>query len=138
MAASRTALATAERRDLADFLETLTPEQWDRPSLCRGWTVRDVVAHMLSYEEVGLREFAGSFLRAGFRFGELNARRLEQLGAQTSGDVVADVGWSHGNGAEVTGPGEALLMAISGRADALPELEGPGLVTLESRVRRTS
>lgn len=39
-------LAADERRDLADFLETLTPEQWQQPSLCAGWTVRDVVAHV--------------------------------------------------------------------------------------------
>ena len=34
------------RRDLADLLETLTPEQWESPSLCRGWRVRDVAAHV--------------------------------------------------------------------------------------------
>ncbi|MFE6645585.1 maleylpyruvate isomerase family mycothiol-dependent enzyme, partial [Nocardioides sp. NPDC057772] len=49
--------------------------------------------------------------------------------------VATDVDWSHGSGAEVTGPGEALLMAVCGRADALPELAGPGLATLESRVQ---
>ena len=35
-----------QRADLADFLDTLTPEQWETPSLCRGWTVRDVAAHV--------------------------------------------------------------------------------------------
>jgi uncharacterized protein (TIGR03083 family) len=34
------------RRDLADLLETLTREQWDSPSLCTGWRVRDVAAHV--------------------------------------------------------------------------------------------
>ena len=48
---------------------------------------------------------------------------------------ATDLDWSHGRGDEVTGPAEALLMAVSGRADALPELAGPGLATLESRVR---
>ncbi|WP_172383608.1 maleylpyruvate isomerase family mycothiol-dependent enzyme [Streptomyces sp. MNP-20] len=41
----RSAIA-AERRDLADLLESLTPEQWDAPSLCAGWRVREVAAHM--------------------------------------------------------------------------------------------
>ena len=35
-----------QRADLADFLDTLTPEQWETPSLCDGWTVRDVAAHV--------------------------------------------------------------------------------------------
>src|SRR5690349_9263553 len=34
------------RRDLADLLETLTPRQWETPSLCAGWRVRDVAAHV--------------------------------------------------------------------------------------------
>lgn len=36
-----------ERRDLAAFLRTLGPEDWERPSLCERWRVRDVVAHLL-------------------------------------------------------------------------------------------
>lgn len=36
MRMNRTALATAERRDLADFLETLTPEQWAGPRCAMG------------------------------------------------------------------------------------------------------
>jgi uncharacterized protein (TIGR03083 family) len=47
------ALARAEREDLLDLLGTLAPEQWRAPSLCAGWSVHDVVAHVLSYEELG-------------------------------------------------------------------------------------
>lgn len=36
----------AERRELADLLDELTPAQWDTPSLCAGWRVREVAAHM--------------------------------------------------------------------------------------------
>ncbi|KUF16967.1 maleylpyruvate isomerase family mycothiol-dependent enzyme [Streptomyces silvensis] len=36
----------AERRALADLLEHLAPEQWEAPSLCSGWRVREVAAHM--------------------------------------------------------------------------------------------
>ena len=45
-------LARDERIDFADFLATLTPEQWDSPTLCTRWRVRDVVAHVISYEEL--------------------------------------------------------------------------------------
>jgi uncharacterized protein (TIGR03083 family) len=40
-----TAIAT-ERRDLAGTLAGLAPAAWDTPSLCAGWRVREVVAHM--------------------------------------------------------------------------------------------
>ena len=39
-------LIAAERRALADLLDGLTPEQWEAPSLCAGWRVRDVAAHV--------------------------------------------------------------------------------------------
>ena len=40
------ALVEAERRSLADLLDTLTPEQWAATSLCSEWRVRDVAAHL--------------------------------------------------------------------------------------------
>jgi uncharacterized protein (TIGR03083 family) len=42
-------LATQERSELADMLSELTPPQWSVPSLCAGWTVRQVVAHTIAY-----------------------------------------------------------------------------------------
>src|SRR5690349_19112728 len=36
----------AQRRALADLLEKLTPAQWGAASLCAGWRVRDVAAHV--------------------------------------------------------------------------------------------
>ncbi len=48
---------------------------------------------------------------------------------------ATDVQWTHGVGEEVSGPGEALLMAVAGRPHSLDELSGPGLVTLRQRVR---
>ncbi|MFJ3170825.1 maleylpyruvate isomerase family mycothiol-dependent enzyme [Streptomyces roseus] len=41
----RTAIA-AERRELAAVFDDLPAEKWDEPSLCSGWRVREVVAHM--------------------------------------------------------------------------------------------
>ena len=40
------AAIVAERTDLAAMLAALRPEQWDAPTLCAGWRVREVVAHM--------------------------------------------------------------------------------------------
>lgn len=39
-------LITAERRRVADLLAGLDDEQWAAPSLCDGWTVREVGAHL--------------------------------------------------------------------------------------------
>ena len=65
-------LARDERADLADLLDTLTPEQWQAQSLCDRWRVRDVVSHLISYEEHDTREFLRRLRKAGFRFSELN------------------------------------------------------------------
>jgi uncharacterized protein (TIGR03083 family) len=207
MTATLMTMARAERADLADFLATLTPHDWEAPSLCTKWSVKDVVAHMISYEElgalgllkrfakgwimranqVGVDEFAAlspqqllEFLRnhleprgltAGFggmialidgtihhqdirrclgRPRSVPADRLERVlglvpgnprlgaGRRTRGLRLraTDIDWAHGGGPEVTGPGEALLMAMSGRPAALVDLSGPGLGTLAERLRR--
>ncbi|MBI5337581.1 MAG: maleylpyruvate isomerase family mycothiol-dependent enzyme [Mycolicibacterium rufum] len=44
-----TNLATDERRDFADLVAGLGREQWLAPSLCAGWRVRDVAAHVVAY-----------------------------------------------------------------------------------------
>jgi hypothetical protein len=48
--------------------------------------------------------------------------------------VATDVHWSHGEGPEVSGTGEAILLAATGRPAALGELRGAGLETLSARV----
>jgi uncharacterized protein (TIGR03083 family) len=35
-----------QRRQLVDLLEDLSDEEWDHPSLCERWTVRQVAAHV--------------------------------------------------------------------------------------------
>lgn len=39
------AAVAAERREQAALLGALRPQQWDAPTLCDGWRVREVVAH---------------------------------------------------------------------------------------------
>lgn len=72
----------AERRDLADLLAGLTAEQRSTPSLCAGWSVQDVAAHLVVPLEVGLPTFAlamlasrGDFHRANTRLTRDQARR---------------------------------------------------------------
>jgi hypothetical protein len=47
-----------------------------------------------------------------------------------------DLDWSHGSGPEITGPAEAVLMAVAGRRSAVGELAGPGQPILASRLAR--
>ena len=42
----------AQRAALCDLLADLTDDQWHQPSLCAGWTVRDVAAH-LTLQQLG-------------------------------------------------------------------------------------
>lgn len=200
-------LAAGERRDLADLLETLTAEQWQMPSLCTGWTVHDVAAHVVSYEELTLTALAGRFLKGRLRLGGSNALGVQEYGSCSNEELIAllrrhatprgitagfggaigltdttihhqdirrplglpreiprerllavleflpraralpaprnlrhlrvvatDLDWAHGQGPEVSGPAEALLMALAGRRDALSDLAGPGMDTLTARV----
>ncbi|WP_438485526.1 maleylpyruvate isomerase family mycothiol-dependent enzyme [Streptomyces sp. S186] len=59
----RAAIA-AERRELADMLDALTPEQWDAPSLCAGWRVREVAAHMSLGFRYSLPKVAAELIKA--------------------------------------------------------------------------
>ncbi len=200
-------MATAERTELADLLATLTLEQWEAPSLCERWRVRDVVAHVMSFDgvtllgmlhrairgrivhinQVGVDEPASlsteqllERLRAHLRpqglattFGgrlalldvtihhqdirrplgmprQIPAERLrcvlddslrspELPGWHLARGVrltPTDLDWNHGSGAEITGPAEAVLMAVAGRRSAVGELAGPGQPVLVSRLAR--
>ncbi|WP_248960025.1 maleylpyruvate isomerase family mycothiol-dependent enzyme [Sphaerisporangium perillae] len=48
----------AQRASLADLLEDLSDDKWRQPSLCAGWTVRDVAAH-LTLQQLGLADMIG-------------------------------------------------------------------------------
>ena len=205
MTTTMMSMARDERADLAAFLATLTTQEWNTASLCSGWTVKDVVAHVISYEELGamglvkrfakgrivranqvgvdefaaltpqqLLDFLGNHLTpqgltAGFggmialvdgtihhqdirrtlaKPRIIPADRLDRVLGLVPGNPrlgagrrirglglrATDIDWAHGHGPEVTGPGEALLMAMAGRPAALADLDGPGRATLAARL----
>jgi uncharacterized protein (TIGR03083 family) len=75
-------LAQDERTDLADFLAGLAAEQWDAPTLCTRWRVREVVAHVISYDDLGPLGLVGRFARGWFvpdRVSEVGVRRYAAL-----------------------------------------------------------
>lgn len=54
-----------ERRGIADLIDGLTPEQLATPSLCGGWDVKTVAAHLVSDFLDGFRGFLVSGIRHG-------------------------------------------------------------------------
>lgn len=53
------ALIHEERAAMAATLESLTPEEWEHPSLCAGWSVKDVAAHVISNPQIGWAQLLG-------------------------------------------------------------------------------
>jgi uncharacterized protein (TIGR03083 family) len=61
------------RRELADLLAGLHDEEWERPSLCAQWRVRDVAAHVaLIPQSPGMLRILAAGVRAGGDFQALN------------------------------------------------------------------
>lgn len=65
-------LVHAERAALIEDLAALSDEQWDVPSLCEGWTVHDVAAHLVDNATATRRGVALAMLRAGLDFDRQN------------------------------------------------------------------
>ncbi|MDX1873027.1 maleylpyruvate isomerase family mycothiol-dependent enzyme [Mycolicibacterium sp. 120266] len=55
-----------ERAALAHDLGALRREQWDADSLCAGWAVRDVVAHLAATAMLSKCRFVGEIVLGGF------------------------------------------------------------------------
>jgi uncharacterized protein (TIGR03083 family) len=200
-------MARAEREEFAALLEGLTPQQWDSPTLCEQWRVRDVVAHVIGYDPlsrtqlmrriakglvtrgganaVGVADYAvkspeeltalvrqyavphgltsgfggrialtdgmihqqdirrplgtprtipAESLRIALDFSTWAPRILGGLRVRGLRLVATDLDWTHSNGPEVRGSGEALLMAMAGRPAALRDLDGPGKTKLAQRL----
>ena len=65
---SAEALLDIERDRLVTVLEQLDDAQWDTPSLCAGWRVRDVAVHLLMPYEISVPRLALRIAAARFDF----------------------------------------------------------------------
>jgi uncharacterized protein (TIGR03083 family) len=89
MSEIRQAIA-AERGDLADVLDGLPAAQWDAPTLCAGWRVREVVAHMTMPFRYSTPRFAFELAKAGGNFNRMADRCARRDAALlSSGDLAA-------------------------------------------------
>ncbi|TPN08661.1 maleylpyruvate isomerase family mycothiol-dependent enzyme [Mesorhizobium sp. B2-3-3] len=71
-------LVHAERAALVGDLESLDDGQWEEPSLCSGWTVHDVVAHLVDTARTTRLGFLLGLAGARFDFDRQNARGVER------------------------------------------------------------
>jgi uncharacterized protein (TIGR03083 family) len=55
-----------ENADFSAYLHTLSEADWEQPSLCEGWRVRDVVGHILDGNELRLLTLPVRLARYGF------------------------------------------------------------------------
>lgn len=68
----------AERAALIADLEPLSDAQWDQQSLCEGWSVHDVVAHIIDTALTTRLGFVVGLARAGFDFDRQNAEGIRR------------------------------------------------------------
>ncbi len=195
-----------QRRVLADLLDTLDEVEWNQPSLCAEWRVRDVAAHIaLTPQSPGILRILGMGLRERGDFDAVNRDLAVGHAGRPSAELVSelrrlsdsrrkpaittldnllfdtlvhvqdvavpldrtvampleaahegaervwrmgwpfwarrrlrglrlsatDVEWTAGEGVDVRGPVQALLLLLTGRTGtALPQLTGPGVQRL--------
>jgi uncharacterized protein (TIGR03083 family) len=82
-------LAREERADFAAFLAMLSPQQWQAPTLCAGWRVRDVVAHVISYDDLDTRSLLVCVIQGRLRLGGVNAAALARYNARSPEELLA-------------------------------------------------
>ncbi|MEO6792581.1 MAG: maleylpyruvate isomerase family mycothiol-dependent enzyme [Mycobacterium sp.] len=82
-------LACEERAEFVGLLDELTPQQWDLPSLCVGWRVRDVVAHAFGFDELTGADLAGRMLRGRFSVARINELGVTTCTERTPEDLLA-------------------------------------------------
>jgi uncharacterized protein (TIGR03083 family) len=80
-----------EDADFSAYLHSLDPTDWDRPSLCEGWRVRDVVGHVLDGNELNLLTLPVRLARYGFssdRSGRIHS--IARAEGRTPAELLAD------------------------------------------------
>ncbi len=77
-----------EREALLELLEGLTTEEWNEPSLCTDWRVRDVVGHMVSETTLTIPKVLKGMITSGFRINRFIATDARQRGSLPIPELV--------------------------------------------------
>lgn len=93
----------AERQDLLALLQDLHPAEWDAPTLCRGWRVRDVVGHLTMATDTPLSSAVVGLVRAGFDVDRFLSQTAVQRGSVPLTTLLS--GWRRAVDSRRTPPG---------------------------------
>src|SRR5581483_10841691 len=83
-------MIAAQRAELAEILAGLPEPGWDEPTLCAGWRVREVVAHITMPFRYGRGRFALELARSRGRFNEMADRLARHDAAVLSSGELAE------------------------------------------------
>jgi uncharacterized protein (TIGR03083 family) len=79
----------SERKSLAGDLGGVAAEQWETPSLCSNWTVRDVVAHMTATAKITPMTFFPKLIGSGFNFPRMQAKDISAESGNSPAETLA-------------------------------------------------
>jgi uncharacterized protein (TIGR03083 family) len=79
-----------ERTSLAGALADLPEDKWNSPSLAPGWTVRDVVAHLIASATSSPGKFVGGMARAGFKFDKMANNDIQNIKSEKSNTQLVE------------------------------------------------
>src|SRR5437899_4313151 len=82
-------MARAEREEFAALLEELTLQQWDGPTLCEKWRVRDVVAHVIGYDPLSRPQLMRRMAKGLVTHGGANAVGVAEYAAKSPEELTA-------------------------------------------------
>jgi uncharacterized protein (TIGR03083 family) len=126
-------MIAAQRGELAAVLDGLPASAWDEPTLCAGWRVREVVAHLTMPFRYNGRRFALELVKSRGRFNEMAdrlARRdaARMAPAELAGALRSNIGhpWRPPGGGFEGALAHDLIHGLDitvplGRAFAVPE-----------------
>lgn len=78
-----------QRLAIAEALTEILPDEWERPSLCEGWRVRDVVAHVGLATEITLGSALRELVRARGSFHRFIHETAVERAALPSDELIA-------------------------------------------------
>ncbi|WP_439386065.1 maleylpyruvate isomerase family mycothiol-dependent enzyme [Amycolatopsis lexingtonensis] len=81
-------LIAAERRELADVLDGLSPADWVAPTLCAGWRVPEVGAHVTMPFRFSTGRFVRELLKSAGRFNAMADRVARRDAAELSREAL--------------------------------------------------
>jgi uncharacterized protein (TIGR03083 family) len=131
-------MIAAQRGELAAVLDALPASGWDEPTLCAGWRVREVVAHVTMPFRYSRRGFAFELVKSRGRFNEMADRvALRDAARMSPGELAEAVRSNIGHPWRPPGGGFSGALAhdvIHGLDITVPL--GLALVVPEERLRR--